>query len=162
MSNEMSIKLNYIKPVSINKAYYKNGNLTTLSRQFRYKFLKGLLDYQDQLKQFKKAFDETRHIIGLNIIIETPEELFFTKSSPRKISNRAGDAGNYEKLITDFLTNPKYCTDKYVHESMVNVGIDDRFVKSLTIDQMPVEGNDWNIAIYLELIEFEEMYPWMF
>ena len=63
------------------------------------------------------------------------------------MSNRAGDTGNYEKLITDFATSPKYCSDKYVGENMVNINIDDRYIKELTVGQVPIAGDKWNIRI---------------
>lgn len=161
---DIRLELLNIKPISINVAYYRNGNLKTATRQYRYKFLKALLPYQKQLKAFSEAFDHTKHVVGLNILIQTPKHRFFTKSLPTRVNAQGGDAGNYEKLITDFLTSPKYTRDdgKYIDEPMSNVNIDDKHVKAITIDQEPQNNDKWNLILHLEIIEYRELYPWMF
>lgn len=152
------IILTDIKPISINKAYYKNNKvLTKDARAFRYKFLSQLLNFQDDLKAFRLAFDRKEHIIELMITIETPWSLYFVKGDPKEgISRRGGDAANYEKLITDFLTNEKYCRDdkKYIEKPMINVGIDDQFCKLVSISQIPTvidcasdNSEEWRISI---------------
>lgn len=147
-----------IKPVSINTAHYKHKKvLTRDARAFRLKFLKQLLNYQKELKAFNSAFDRTKHIIELIITIETPWKAYFVKGDPKEgISRRAGDADNYIKLILDFLCNEKYCRDdkKYVDNPMVNLNIDDQFIKQISIAQIPTivdspkdTKDEWRIHI---------------
>lgn len=150
---ELSIRISGAKPVSINKAYYKsNSNLTTVARQFRYKFLKQLLDYQDQLLAFNKTFDPNKYSLELQVAVEIPESHFWTAKG--HVSNRSGDVDNYLKLIIDFLTNEKYCTNQYVDEDMVNVAIDDRYITSIWATKEPSPDKRWNIQLTLRFIDW--------
>lgn len=149
---DLNIRIERAKPVSVNKAYYKsNNNLTVVARQFRYKFLKGLLPYQDTIKAFNKTFDPTKHSLELQVAVEVPKTHMWTANG--HVSARGGDVDNYMKLIIDFLTNQKYCTDKYVME-MSNVNIDDRFVTSLWATKEESPDGEWNLQITCRLIDW--------
>lgn len=163
-----------LRPVSINDAYYRAGQLKTASRKYRYELLSQLLVYKDEIKAFRtEALDLINNhsqVVGgrsyatyalkLKIVHLVPKDLYFTKQG--QMSMRAGDVSNLIKLLEDFIFNTRYCepackeTGKPAFELQdgqyaTNIGIDDRFIQTITTSKLPYNGDRWQIEIIVSV-----------
>lgn len=166
---EIRIKIK-AKPVSVNDAYYRAGQLKVGARQFRMAFLEQLLQYESQIRKFKAETDEliatNKYAYELEIVHLVPEKLFYTADG--SISNRAGDVSNLIKLIEDFLTHPKYNRehpdfkkDKYIlanGKNPFNLCYDDKLNQIVTTSKIPHSGKDWVISIVVSVIPIIHSY----
>lgn len=145
-----------IKPISINRAYYRNGNLTTESRHYRDKFHILLNNESSKVKSLNKALESIEYPhIDLSITVETPKKLLFKKGT-LTYSHLSGDMNNYTKLIEDFLFQHRY------RGRLTSLGtpyhiirIDDRFVKSGSSLQIPSPSDTWNLTITISIHKLE-------
>lgn len=153
------------KPISINDAYYRAGQLKKEARVYRYDVLKQLLAFKDQIKEFRDytlpLIEESGHALQLSIVHNIPEGLFFTKSG--QISMRSGDVDNLLKLLIDFLFNARYCAflehmgPKPQFELAggyltYNIGIDDRFIQKIETIKRPTKDAQWSVDITVQTV----------
>lgn len=155
---QLDLYLEDIKPVSINRAYYRNGSLTTESRFYRDRFHCLLNKYFQEITNFNTEIADIKNPhIALNINIETPAHLLFKKDS-LIYSNLAGDMNNYTKLIEDFLFQFRYRGRLTTAGTPYHIlHLDDRFVKEGSSKQEPSPTDTWNIRLYITAYSLEAL-----
>jgi hypothetical protein len=161
----VKITINKFKPVSINSMYYRNRKLTENARKSRSIILTQLQSYLDGIETLSSDFNPLKHGFKVSYTFYIPEDIYFTKKGA--ISNRSQDLDNCLKLLTDCLFNPKYDTTwlksrtrryKPLYNGITtlhNVGIDDRFISSLSAKKLPTQG-DYRVDIEIGLEPLSE------
>jgi Holliday junction resolvase RusA-like endonuclease len=159
----ISFKLQ-VKPVSINDAYYRAGQLKAGSRQYRYELLTQLLAFKESIISFREQaldlINNAGYALNLHIVHLVPNDTFYNKKG--QISMRSGDTDNYSKLLQDFLFNPRYCSDSASYskdnftlkddQKPYNIGIDDRFIQTIVATKQPHAGDRWQIEIKVSVL----------
>ena len=99
-----------IKGFSINKAYYRNRQLTKEARTWRQDCLIQLqaADIQKQFAELRDVFDRKKHYLSFSLTFFIPKSIFFANEG--HISMRSQDVDNLVKLVTDNIFNKKYVT----------------------------------------------------
>lgn len=156
----INIKLDLVlRPVSINDAYYRAGQLKAGARKYRHELLNQLLKYKSEIQAFRakalELINNNNHSLKLEIVHMVPNDTFYTVKG--QMSMRAGDTDNYTKLLQDFLLNPRYCeeSESYNKDSFelqngtkpFNIGIDDRFVQTIVASKVPCNSDRWQVQI---------------
>ena len=160
------IVLKGFRPISINRAYYRNRKLTEEARRIRASILCQLQSQLNKLHDIKSQFDPKKHYLTISYTLYYPIDQFFTKS--RQISNRSQDVDNCLKLITDCICSTKYNTDwlksrtkryKHLYSSITtldNLAIDDRFIADLSALKRPTKG-DYRVEVEIGLKPLSEL-----
>lgn len=151
-----------VRPVSVNKMYYRNRKLTEEARKARAIILVQLQSQLDKLQDIKSQFNPRKHYLAFSYTFYYPEDIFWTKTG--QVSNRSQDLDNCLKLITDCLCNTKYDTSWLLDrkprykplykslKSLSNLGIDDRFICDLeSVKKRP--NKTYLIEVDIELKE---------
>lgn len=156
-----------LRPVSINDAYYRAGQLKTGARKYRHELLNQLLVYKDEIQAFRanaiELINNNNYALKLEIVHMVPNETFYTVKG--QMSMRAGDTDNYTKLLQDFLLNPRYCeeSDSYYKDSFelqngtrpMNIGIDDRFVQTIVASKVPTDSDRWQVQVTCSVLPIQ-------
>jgi hypothetical protein len=150
-------------PISTNAAYYRNRKLTEKAREWRAEFLNQLQnDYnQAQMKRVREYFDKNKHALTFHFLWLQPHERYFTKKG--YISRFSMDVDNCLKIPTDLICGARY-TSKWLQErskyeikhykvdSLINLGIDDTFIKKTTSEKDPSLGDTYIMLCDIEVI----------
>jgi len=148
----ISLTIPNIKPVSINRAYYKrNKQLTKESRAYRTQFLQSIQNNLEDMLKFNKSFDKATDALEIELTYQIPFKKFYAKQG--HISRLSGDVDNYIKLTLDFLLNEKYfdVDDRLEDQKCYNLGIDDQFITQITAKKEPAD--DWAIKIRVKIVK---------
>ena len=151
--DKVTLIINGLKPISLNRLHYRNRKLTQEAREYRGSFLSQLQGYSEELKALSKGFEPTKHSLALSITFKMPQSEFYTNKG--YISARSQDLDNLLKLNIDCLCNAEYNDPKwlakkqrtvrekkfYKHLNTIqNLDIDDKFIVSLMAIKEPHEG----------------------
>lgn len=98
--------LNDISPISVNDAHdfnhrkkrvFTSGKVQVFKNEFSLKLLK----YKKLLHDFQGVFFQAKHALAIKYECQLPKKKLMTKKGT--ISLISGDAGNFEKIMTDTL-----------------------------------------------------------
>ena len=119
------------KPFSVNKAYYKNRQLTQEARTWREDFLLQLQQPKvlQQIQSIKQAWNSKEHALSVSYDFFYPYNLLLTKKG--EVSKRSMDLTNIEKLVQDNLFEHRYNGREIDGVIIENFDIDDKFIVSL-------------------------------
>tara|TARA_A100001037_G_scaffold275170_1_gene273483 strand:- start:1176 stop:1646 length:471 start_codon:yes stop_codon:yes gene_type:complete len=119
------------KPFSVNKAYYKNRQLTQEARTWREDFLLQLQQPEvlQQIQLIKQAWNSKEHALSVSYDFFYPYNLLLTKKG--EVSKRSMDLTNIEKLVQDNLFEHRYNGREIDGIVIENFDIDDKFIVSL-------------------------------
>ena len=119
------------KPFSVNKAYYKNRQLTQEARTWREDFLLQLQTPEalQQIQSLKQAWNSQKHALSVSYDFFYPYNLLLTKKG--EVSKRSMDLTNIEKLVQDNLFEHRYNGREIDGIIIENFDIDDKFIVSL-------------------------------
>ena len=144
-------------PFSINKAYYRNRQLTQDDRKWRSHFLIQLQDphIQADLAKINKVFDPTIHSLSVSYRFCFPSNKLLTKKGT--ISARSSDLTNIEKLVQDNIFDHRFNGREIEDQIVQNLDIDDKFITQLQSYKVlsPVK-NQFLIQGGIEILSLEE------
>jgi len=140
------------KPFSINKAYYKNRQLTQEAREWREDFLLQLQQttVRQQLRDLRNLFHEEKHVLSVQYVFYYPHDVLYTKKGA--ISKRSMDLTNIEKLVQDNLFESRYNGREINGITIENFDIDDKFIVSLLSRKVAHAREYHAIHITVELL----------
>ena len=141
-----------IKPFSVNKAYYKNRQLTQEARAWRQDCLLQLQQTSvlQQIQELKQQFHPKRNALAVSYDFYYPREFLYTKEGC--ISKRSMDLTNVEKLIQDNLFESRYNGREIDGIIIENFDIDDKFIVSLHSRKLAHDQQYHEIQIAVELL----------
>ena len=137
-------------PYSINRAYYRNRQLTRECRLWREKFLLRLQDpkIQKQMVKIREKFEPKKHSLSVSYHFYYPKSILLTKAGT--ISKRSMDLTNIEKLVQDNIFDERY-NGRIIHDTTIaNLNIDDKFITSLHSSKNL--GDSYLIQIEIEIL----------
>ena len=140
------------KPFSVNKAYYKNRQLTQEARLWREDFLLQLQQSEviQQIQLLKKEWCSTQHALSVSYDFFYPRKLLVTKKG--EVSKRSMDLTNIEKLVQDNLFEHRYNGREIDGVVIENFDIDDKFIVSLRSRKLGHNLPYHEILITVELL----------
>lgn len=155
-----NFRISNVKPISVNKAYYKTKKVLTLEgRRFRKRLLLSIAHSEEikaGLAALSSQFDKEKHYLAFDVTFLIPKGLFYTKNN--YISRMSGDLDNQLKLLTDFLCNEKNANRRFSggkHPKIVNLGIDDQFIADYTARKRESHNPDYHLDISISLVPLE-------
>ena len=160
------IVLKGFRPMSINRAYYRNRKLTEEARKVRASILCQIQPQLKQLHDIKSQFDPLKHYLAFSYKLYYPMDIYYTKKG--QVSARSQDIDNCLKLLTDCICNDKYNTKwlklrtpryKALYKSVSaldNLGIDDRYIVDLSAVKLPTKG-DYRVEVEISLKSLSEL-----
>lgn len=154
-----------IPPFSFNKAKTMRGQYTGDARKWRANFLNQLQSPSNKKKllSFTPLFDKQKHGLKIHFLFMQPRDKFLTKKG--YISRSSMDVDNINKLPTDFLCGKRYVDPKwydkmsnnekilYPLSNYINLGIDDQFILSSTVEKTISPCNQYTLLIQVELLD---------
>ena len=145
------------KPFSVNKAYYKNRQLTQEARTWRSDFLVQLQrpEVLQQIRSLKQAWRSTKHALSVSYDFFYPSNILLTKKG--EISKRSMDLTNIEKLIQDNLFESRYNGREIDGVVIENFDIDDKFIVSLHSRKLAHSQEYHEVLITVELLPLEPL-----
>lgn len=126
------MKIEFYLPLeafSINAVYYRDRRHKTQAyRDWERKVFQALHqpEIQQKLKQIRDQFSETEHCFAVDMHFHMSS--LFNKQG--KISSRAEDLSNIEKMLLDILFLPKYHVQPWP-DGVPNINVDDKLVLEL-------------------------------
>ena len=125
-------------PFSVNKAYYRNRQLTQEARQWRSEFLLQLQqeDILSKLREVRKEFQPKLHGISVEYVFFYPYKLLYTKKG--EVSKRSNDLTNIEKLVQDNIFDSRFNGRVIEDITIENLDIDDKYIISLQSKKLPL------------------------
>tara|TARA_Y100000034_G_scaffold131829_1_gene193435 strand:+ start:311 stop:790 length:480 start_codon:yes stop_codon:yes gene_type:complete len=142
----------HLPPFSINKAYYRNRQLTNEARKWRANFLEQLQDphIQSDLTKMHKLFDPKLHAFLVSYRFCYPSKKLLTKEG--HISARSCDLTNIEKLVQDNVFDHRF-NGREIEELIIqNLDIDDKFIIQCHSYKMLSPTRNYLIQIGIELV----------
>lgn len=141
------------KPFSVNKAYYRNRQLTKDARKWRSTFLLQLQEanIQKSFDEFRNTFDPKIHGIKASYRFCMPKSILFTKQN--LISARSCDLTNIEKLVQDNIFDKRF-NGREINDILIkNLDIDDKYITELNSRKIVSSvKNQFYIQVRLELV----------
>ena len=137
-------------PYSINKAYYRNRQLTKECRQWRENFLLQLQNpkIQKLMAKIRKQFDSQKHSLSVCYHFYYPKSILLTKSGT--ISKRSMDLTNIEKLVQDNIFEERY-NGRVIHDTTItNLNIDDKYITKLHSSKNL--GKSYQVLVEIEIL----------
>ena len=146
-----------IKPFSVNRAYYKNRQLTQEARLWREDFLLQLQQSEvlQQIQLLKKEWCSTQHALSVSYDFFYPRKLLFTKKG--EVSKRSMDLTNVEKLVQDNLFESRYNGREIDGVIIENFDIDDKFIVCLQSRKLAHNQPHHEILITVELLPLKPL-----
>ena len=143
-------------PFSINKAYYRNRQLTQEARTWREQILVQLQQplLLELIRALKKEFQPSKHALSVTYDFYFPRHLLFTKKG--EISKRSFDLTNIEKLLQDNLFESRYNGREIDDLIIENFDIDDKFIIDLHSRKIPHEKDHHEIRIVVALVPLSQ------
>ena len=143
------------KPFSVNKAYYKNRQLTQEARLWRENFLLQLQKPEviQQIQSLKQQWCSTKHALSVSYDFFYPYTLLLTKKG--EVSKRSMDLTNIEKLVQDNLFEHRYNGREIDGVIIENFDIDDKFIVSLRSRKLAHDQEYHEIRITVQLLSLE-------
>lgn len=143
----INLIFNGIKPFSINKANYRNGNRTQAYRAWASSIHNIICEphNQESLRLLESKFNPKKHCLLYNIVHYIPKSVFYTAKGEKSI--RTNDISNIEKPLIDVISSKKY-KKKY---NIPILEIDDKFIKSMTSDFI-AHDLDYKITVKISII----------
>jgi len=153
--NSITIKIQG-KPVSINKAHYRNKTLTVLARQYREIVWKELTLMKNEVQQFRNNFNKEKHGLEVSVTVFTPVKKYYLQGNKNLgVSSMKFDLGNLLKLLDDFVLN-----ERYAEKGAPVVGIDDRWILQYKdLRAVPHNSDQWVVEYSLTIINTPEILP---
>ena len=143
---------NGIKPISINKAYYKHRKvLTAESRAYRQSLWDQMEELSSETLKFTRKFAVLKHSLEVNIKITVPKERFYTKAG--YIGRHSIDIDNVQKLLIDFTMNKRFQAEKYGAKTL---GIDDQYISKIVAEKV-CGDTDWCIEISYKIKKLQKL-----
>lgn len=145
------------KPFSVNKAYYKNRQLTQEARMWRSDFLLQLQQPEvlQQIQLLKKAWRSTEHALHVSYDFFYPYNLLLTKKG--EVSKRSMDLTNIEKLVQDNLFESRYNGREIDGVIIENFDIDDKFIVCLRSRKLGHAQPHHEILITVQLVSLKSL-----
>ena len=145
------------KPFSVNKAYYKNRQLTKEARTWRSDFLLLLQkpEVLQQIQSLKQQWNSTKHVLSVSYDFFYPSKILLTKKG--EISRRSMDLTNIEKLIQDNLFESRYNGREIDGVIIENFDIDDKFIVCLQSRKLAHNQEYHEVLITVELLSLESV-----
>ena len=146
------------KPFSVNKAYYKNRQLTQEARTWREDFLLQLQTPEalQQIQSLKQAWNSQKHALSVSYDFFYPYNLLLTKKG--EVSKRSMDLTNIEKLVQDNLFEHRYNGREIDGIIIENFDIDDKFIVSLQSRKLGHNLPHHEILITVQLCPLESIH----
>ena len=146
-----------IKPFSVNKAYYKNRQLTQEARKWREDFLLSLQrkEVLQQMQQLKQLWSPSKHCLSVSYDFFYPSNILYTKKG--EVSKRSMDLTNVEKLVQDNLFESRYNGREIDGVIIENFDIDDKFIVSLRSQKLAHSQQYHEILITVELLPLKPL-----
>tara|TARA_B100000131_G_scaffold11232_1_gene11705 strand:- start:9237 stop:9722 length:486 start_codon:yes stop_codon:yes gene_type:complete len=143
-------------PFSVNKAYYKNRQLTQEARKWRENFLYQLQcsTIQKDLQSFREAFHPQKNGIRAVYTFYYPSSLLLTKRG--EISRRSCDLTNIEKLVQDNIFDARYNGRVIRDKTIINLNLDDKYITHLESHKRLHPQNLYQLEVCLDLIPLPE------
>ena len=145
------------QPFSINKAYYRNRQLTKEARLWRKDFLLQLQDYhiQKDFAKVHKHFDPNLHSVHVSYRFCYPSNKLLTKKGT--ISARSSDLTNIEKLVQDNIFDHRFNGREIGDQIIQNLDIDDKFITQLQSYKVlsPLD-NQFLIQVKIQIVTLQE------
>lgn len=141
-----------IKPFSVNKAYYKNRQLTQEARTWREDFLLSMQrkEVLQQMRSLKQLWSPSKHCLSVSYDFFYPSNILYTKKG--EVSKRSMDLTNIEKLVQDNLFEHRYNGREIDGVVIENFDIDDKFIVSLRSQKLAHSQPYHEILITVELL----------
>lgn len=137
-----------IKPFSVNQMFTVRNFKTVAYKDWEQFAIHELSrpDVCSCLKSIKDAFDPKKHALIVSLTMYFPKSVLYTASG--QLSGRAYDLSNVEKPLLDLI-----CLEKYQIKSGIdNLGIDDKFVISLTSKKRPSMDDSFKIRVSISVV----------
>jgi hypothetical protein len=152
-----SLKLENLKPQSINSMYYGTGHgyaKTSDAKAWAMEvfFQLDLPANKQALRDLREAFDSTKHAFSVTLRATYPHIDFQTQKG--HISSRTQDLSNWEKPLIDCIFLPKFC-DLPVPEGAANVCADDKYVVDLHSSKRA--GTGYAIDVTIEIVDLASL-----
>jgi hypothetical protein len=144
-------------PFSINKAYYRNRQLTQEARKWREQMLVQLQTplLLTLMQALKTEFLPSKHALSVTYDFYFPKRLLFTKKG--EISKRSFDLTNIEKLLQDNLFESRYNGREIDGVVIENFDIDDKFIVDLHSRKLPHEKDHHEIRVTVALLPLSRL-----
>lgn len=140
--NNLNLQIE-LKPLSVNAKFTINRYCrrivkSTAAVKFEKLIQLHLSKYEDELRNFKNAYNRNKYGLNLEIVMYAPESEFFTKDG--LISATCIDAGNALKMLEDIIYkrigindgwNIKVSSEKRPHKS-------DKWMTLVNISEVPI------------------------
>lgn len=150
------MKIDFYLPLeafSINSVYYRDRRHKTQAyRDWEKQAFSAIYkpEVQEKLAQIREQFSESRHCFSVGFVFEMPQ--LFNKQG--KISSRAEDLSNVEKMLLDILFLPKYHVQPWP-DGVPNLNADDKLVLKLSSEKKYAEqAGTW---VSIELLPVPKM-----
>ena len=140
-----------VKPFSVNQMYTRDLRFRSqagtqwLANVFSFLSTK---QSQSELDKIRNTFDHTKHAFEIDLTFVYPKDVLFTKEG--KISSKAQDLSNCEKLIIDAIFDEKFKEKGYPY-GCNNLGINDKHIISLCSRKQI--GPEHEIQIRLKIVD---------
>ena len=140
------------KPFSVNRAYYRNRQLTKEARQWRADFLVQLQDphIQKDLAKLRKLFDPSKHAFAVSYRFCYPSKILLTKKG--HISARSCDLTNIEKLVQDNIFDHRFNGREIGDLIIQNLDIDDKFIVQCHSYKLLSPTNTFLIQVEIKIV----------
>ena len=151
MSNIIEFSL-LSPPFSVNKAYYKNRQLTTEAREWRANILKQLSAplLRARLAKFRAQFDPLHHSLVVSYTFFLPSGILYNAKG--EISSRSMDLTNIEKLLQDAICDNRY-NDRIIDNIKIsNLDLNDKYITRLQSCKAVSPDNSYMIAICMTIV----------
>jgi len=144
-------------PFSINKAYYRNRQLTKECREWRSSMLVQLQQplVLSLIQALKTEFQAQQHALSVSYDFYFPQKLLYTKKG--EISKRSFDLTNIEKLLQDNLFEHRYNGREIDGIIIENFDIDDKFIVDLHSRKLSHQEDYHEIRVTVTLISLDRL-----
>lgn len=147
-----------IKPFSINSMYYVQKAVKTQpAREWTYEVFSHLNSEKNTriMAEIHNAFIADRHNLIICLTAYYPKNKLITSTGG--VSARSVDTTNWEKPLIDLLFLPKHW-GKEDPFGCKNIGIDDRYICSMTSKKRAWDGPGYKITVKVKLRDNEYLY----
>ena len=144
------------KPFSVNRAYYRNRQLTKEARKWRADFLVQLQDphIQADLAKMHKLFDPSKHAFVVSYRFCYPSNKLLTKQG--HISKLSCDLTNLEKLVQDNIFDHRF-NGREIRELIIqNLDIDDKFIVQCRSYKLVSPTKKYLLQVSLEVVSLQD------
>lgn len=125
---------------SLNRSHDHEHRKTNETRAWLYALKVQMLKHQDEIKEFRQAFDPKKHFLSIDYFWFLPKRRLFTAKG--HVNTRSGDWSNFPKLPDDLIFNDV-------------LQIDDGHVCKGSVYRLPYHGDEHAFKIVIHALDLE-------